>query len=72
MSIQIAAEPASRLALSRPKCPSCGSILLMAEESRFHLRGSILHAWSCDDCGHEFVTTIRLWPRTGWARTLVG
>jgi RNase P subunit RPR2 len=47
----------------RPNCPRCGSILLMAEESRFNIRGRIDHAWSCDDCGNEFVTSIRLLPR---------
>jgi ribosomal protein S27AE len=47
----------------RPKCPRCGSVLLMAEESAFNLRGRIRHAWSCDDCSHEFVTSITLWPR---------
>jgi RNase P subunit RPR2 len=46
--------------LSRPKCPDCGSILLIAEESRFNLRGRIDHAWSCDTCGSAFVTSIRL------------
>jgi predicted RNA-binding Zn-ribbon protein involved in translation (DUF1610 family) len=49
--------------LSRPKCPRCGSILLVAEESRFNARGRIDHSWSCDDCGTAFVTSIRLWPR---------
>jgi RNase P subunit RPR2 len=48
--------------LSRPKCPDCGSILLIAEESRFNLRGRIDHAWSCDACGSAFVTSIRLGP----------
>jgi RNase P subunit RPR2 len=46
--------------LSRPKCPDCGSILLIAEESRFNLRGRIDHAWSCDACGSAFVTSIGL------------
>ena len=46
--------------LSRPKCPDCGSVLLIAEESRFNLRGRIDHAWSCDECGTAFVTSIRL------------
>ena len=44
----------------RPKCPCCGSVLLIAEESRFNVRGRIDHTWSCDDCGHAFVTSIRL------------
>jgi len=49
--------------LSRPKCPHCGSVLLIAEESRFNVVGHIDHAWSCDDCGTAFVTSIRLWRR---------
>jgi RNase P subunit RPR2 len=44
----------------RPKCPRCGSVLLIAEESRYNARGRIDHVWSCDDCGHAFVTSIRL------------
>ena len=44
--------------LSRPKCPDCGSVLLIAEESRFNLRGRIDHAWSCDACGSAFVTSM--------------
>ena len=46
----------------RPKCPRCGSVLLIAEESEFNLKGRIRHAWSCDDCAHAFVTSITLWP----------
>ncbi len=49
--------------LSRPNCPECGSVLLVAEESRFSANGRIDHAWSCDDCGNEFLTSIRLWRR---------
>jgi len=48
---------------SRPKCPRCGSVLLIAEESAFNLRGRIRHALSCDACAHEFVTFITVWPR---------
>ena len=49
--------------LRRPKCPRCGSIVLVAEQSRFSAAGRIDHSWSCDDCGNAFVTTIRLWRR---------
>jgi RNase P subunit RPR2 len=49
--------------LRRPKCPSCGSVLLVAEESRFNAGGRIDHTWSCDECGNLFVTSIRLWRR---------
>jgi len=54
--------------LNRPKCPRCGSVLLVAEESRFNANasntmGRIDHDWSCDDCGNAFGTSIRLWQR---------
>jgi RNase P subunit RPR2 len=65
MSIQFACD--SRKAVTqnfrRPNCPCCGSILLIAEESEFNLKGRIRHAWTCDECAHEFVTSITLWPR---------
>jgi hypothetical protein len=49
--------------LGRPRCPRCGSVLLIAEESAFNLKGRIRHAWSCDDCAHEFVTSVAVSPR---------
>jgi ribosomal protein S27AE len=48
--------------LSRPKCPSCGSVLFVAEHSTFNPDGRIRHTWSCDECGNEFVTSIRVLP----------
>jgi predicted RNA-binding Zn-ribbon protein involved in translation (DUF1610 family) len=65
MIVQSACQSASTRVLatedlSRPKCPDCGSILLFAEETQFNLRGRIDHAWSCDNCGTAFVTSIRL------------
>jgi len=47
--------------LGRPNCPRCGNVLLVAEESLFNVGGRIDHAWSCDDCGNEFMTSICLW-----------
>jgi len=68
MIVQSACQGAPKVAdatenLSRPKCPRCGSVLLVAEESRFNAAGRIDHSWSCDDCGKLFVTSIRLWRR---------
>ena len=63
MIVQSACQAPSAEDLSRPKCPRCGSVLLVAEESRFDAAGCVDHAWSCDDCGNAFVTTIRLWRR---------
>jgi transposase-like protein len=64
MSIHCAyAERVSSRDFGRPKCPRCGSMLLVAEQSAFSPVGRIRHTWSCDDCNHEFVTSIALWPR---------
>ncbi len=68
MIVQSACQsPSTRARLaglfSRPKCPRCGTVLLVAEESRFNAGGRIDHDWSCDDCGNEFATTICLWSR---------
>jgi transposase-like protein len=71
MIVQSAYQAFSRLtprvteSLSRPKCPRCDSVLLIAEESRFDASayntvGRIDHNWFCDDCGNTFTTSIRL------------
>jgi RNase P subunit RPR2 len=57
------AENAVSQNFGRPKCPRCGSVLLIAEESEFDLKGRIRHLWSCDGCAHEFSTSITLWRR---------
>lgn len=64
MAVQFACDTPKTVTydLGRPHCPRCGSVLLIAEESAFNLRGRIRHAWSCDDCSYEFVTSITLWP----------
>lgn len=56
-------ELAANQNFGRPKCPRCGSILLIAEEAEFNVKGRIRNTWSCDDCAHEFATSITLWPR---------
>ena len=59
----LASRALATASLSRPNCPRCGSVQLVAEESRFSPNGRIDHDWSCDDCDHAFVTSIRLWRR---------
>ena len=60
MIIHAACETEPHRDFGRPKCPACGGTLLIAEESVFSADGRIRHAWSCDDCGHDFVTSIAL------------
>ncbi len=63
MNIETACQAPSARDLGRPNCPRCGSMLLVAEQSAFTRKGHVRHRWSCDDCGNEFVTSIRVSPR---------
>jgi ribosomal protein S27AE len=60
MNFHAACRTPSNADLSRPKCPRCGSTVFVAEQSAFNLDGRVRHAWSCDDCGNEFATSIRV------------
>jgi ribosomal protein S27AE len=62
MDIHTAFQAPQSTDLGRPKCPRCGLTLLMAEQSEFSPIGRIRHTWFCDDCGNEFVTSIRVLP----------
>jgi hypothetical protein len=55
--------PIAGIGFSRPNFPRCDAVLFVAEQSAFSLTGCIHHAWSCDDCGNEFVTSISIGPR---------
>ncbi len=62
MNAEIACQASWARNFGRPDCPRCGSVLLVAEQSAFNLNGGIRHDWSCDDCGEEFATSIRVLP----------
>ena len=49
--------------LRRPNCPRCENVVLIVEQSRFNASGHIDHLWSCDECGNQFITSIRLGRR---------
>jgi transposase-like protein len=51
-----------RRQLPRPACPRCGEPHLAAAASELVDCGQIRHSWSCDSCGHDFVTDVRLAP----------
>lgn len=46
--------------LLQPACPRCGDMLTAATGAELAARGSIRNSWSCDSCGHDFVTAVRL------------
>jgi transcriptional regulator NrdR family protein len=43
---------------SRPLCPECGHEQIVPERSEFVGQGGVRHAWRCEDCSHEFFTTV--------------
>jgi hypothetical protein len=40
-------------------CLKCGGLIIAPEASEFMSDEQIRHAWSCDECDHEFQTLIR-------------
>jgi len=47
-----------RLAL--PACPKCQDIQFAPAASEFVRKGQVRHFWSCEACGHEFKTSVKL------------
>jgi transposase-like protein len=43
---------------TRPLCPQCGSEQFVPERSEFAGEGRVRHAWSCEECGHDFSTAV--------------
>lgn len=46
--------------LTCPTCPRCNDLLFAATASEHVSEKHVRHAWSCDSCGHEFATSVRL------------
>jgi len=43
-----------------PSCPKCNDLLFAPAASEFVSKTRVRHLWSCDACGHEFSTSVRL------------
>ena len=43
-----------------PHCMNCGEALVAPAKSAYLGGGRVLHFWSCDSCGQEFQTSIRV------------
>jgi hypothetical protein len=41
-------------------CGQCGDSLVGPEWSEHVSERCVRHFWSCDSCGHQFTTTVRL------------
>ena len=43
-----------------PSCPKCNDLLFAPAASEFVSKEQVRHQWSCEACGHEFSTSVRL------------
>ena len=46
--------------LTLPSCPKCNDLLFAPAASEFVSKEHVRHQWSCETCGHEFSTSVRL------------
>ncbi len=44
-------------------CPGCQETLVSPIASEYVGEGRVQHHWSCDACGHEFRSSIKLFRR---------
>jgi len=52
--------PVASRRLALPSCPKCNDLLFAPAASEFISKTQVRHAWSCDACGHQFTTSVRL------------
>jgi transcription elongation factor Elf1 len=43
-----------------PHCPECNDLLFAPAASEHVTARHVRHLWSCEACGHEFETSVRL------------
>jgi len=58
------AAPRSVKRFGQSLCPKCQDMVLAPAVSEYVNENLIRHAWSCESCGHEFQTSVRLFGRT--------
>jgi hypothetical protein len=46
--------------LVRSHCPRCDDLMVAPARSQHVQNDLVRHWWSCETCGHEFRTTVRL------------
>jgi len=52
--------PAAPRRFALPLCPQCNDLLFAPAASEYVSRSRVRHVWSCDDCCHEFSTSVSL------------
>jgi len=56
--VHVASVTSQRIALLA--CPECSDLQLAPAASEFVSKGQVRHFWSCEACGHEFTTSVKL------------
>jgi transcription elongation factor Elf1 len=51
-------SPMAARRLARPQCPHCNDMLIAPAVSVHVHHDDIRHWWTCDACGHEFMTAV--------------
>jgi len=46
--------------ISLPSCPNCNDLVFAPAASEFVSKTRVRHIWSCESCGHEFATSVRI------------
>ena len=60
MTLQSAALVTAPTAFRLRSCPHCDEPVVAPDMSEFVSDGKVRHFWSCDSCGHEFRTAVRV------------
>lgn len=55
--------------LVRPRCPQCTEQQFASDASVHVNDNDIRHWWSCESCGHQFMTTVTLWRKASGHRS---
>jgi C4-type Zn-finger protein len=59
VALQADTENATRLVTyGKNHCPQCSEWLLAPDWSEYFSERCVRHAWSCDDCGYRFETSV--------------
>ena len=58
--IETHAAPVASRRIALPSCPNCNDLLFAPAAAEFISKTHVRHVWSCDACGHEFSTSVRL------------
>ena len=57
---ELRVAPVQPRRLPLPHCPECRDLIFAPAASEYVNARHVRHMWSCEACGHEFTTSVRL------------